>query len=402
MHRASHALDIFITVASSTDLFSTSEHKRVKIITASDLLSALTQQQGENLSFSGLKLVLCENLELLDSAYELGVALLLCHTQKHPVRFIGLSNSLNDPADLAAWLNVDPLALHSFQPSDRDQSLTIHTQTFTIPPSAALFKAMAKPAHAAIRASNNISSIIFVTSRGQCRSVARDLITQCALESGTTRGYLSNDMSEMRLEQALDSLQDRELFEFVSRGVGILHEEITRPDRKTMLQLYAEGVLRVLIAPRDACWSLRVRAACVVVMGTQNVRVMPGEEERKVREYSLTELVRMQGRAVMHGTAGHFHLFCQAEIKDTYTRFLNDGLPLESQLLETDELRRWYVDKRKDKSIATKQHAVDFLSFTFLAQRLLSNPTYYDGTSTSRDELLSEVIDALDEEVKLR
>lgn len=398
MRSGSNALDISMTFATPADIFSAPKQKLVRFVTAPDLLSALVNHNGHIPSLSGLKLILCENLELLDSAYEFGLSLLLHHTQKYPVRFIGLSSSLNDPADLAAWLNVDPLALHSFVPSDRDQSLNVHTQTFTIPQSAALFKAMAKPAHSAIRSSHNISSIVFVPSRGQCRPVARDLTTQAALESGTTRGYLLDDIPQYRLEQVLDRLEDRELVDFVSRGVGFFHEGIARSDRIAMLQLYAEGLLRVLVVPRDACWSLPVRAACVVVMGTQYVHVVPGEDERKVQEYSLAEVVRMQGRAVLHGTASHFHLFCQAESKDTYMRFLNHGLPLESQLLETDHLRRWYTDRRKDKSIATKQHAVDFLSFTFLAQRLLSNPTYYDGTSTSRDELLSHLVDTLDKD----
>ena len=105
------------------------------------MLTALTRQPDIKSSLFSLRLVLCESLELLDAVYELGVSLLLHATQPHPVRFIGLTSSLNDPADLAAWLNVDPLALHSFKPSDRDQALNVATLTFTIPQSAALFKA---------------------------------------------------------------------------------------------------------------------------------------------------------------------------------------------------------------------------------------------------------------------
>ncbi|KAL7282501.1 hypothetical protein ACG7TL_003972 [Trametes sanguinea] len=400
----SRAADAMVELATADRLFEKPTRKSVRVVTAAELFHAFARPQGRKETLSRLRMVLCESLELLDAVYELGVSLLLHATQTHPVRFLGLSNSLNDPADLAAWFDVDPLALHSFRPSDRDQALSVTTQTFTVPHSAALFKAMAKPAHTAIRAAPGEPAIVFVPSRTQCAPVALDLLTQCALEMESAKGYLPDDVSIERLERYLARLQNPDaLKDFITRGVGFFHDGIAKPDRLLMLELFADGLIRVLIVPREACWTLPVRATTVVVMGTQYVHVRPGDgnksgggDERQVREYALEEIVRMQGRAVRHRGAGHFHLFCQAEGKDTITRFLNDGLPLESKLLETDVLRSWYRDRRKDGSIPDKQAAVDVLSFTFLARRLVSNPAYYDARSTSVNELLSRIVDQLD------
>ncbi|KAF7790916.1 hypothetical protein EIP86_001874 [Pleurotus ostreatoroseus] len=341
-------------------------------------------------------MVLCENLELLDSAYELAVSLLIHATQQHPTRYVGLSSSLNDPADLGAWLGVNSTSLHSFRPSDRDQALTVSTHTFTIPQSAALFKAMAKPAHAAIQGTFGESAIVFVPSRGQCHSVARDLITQCALQMESTKGYLPDDISVEVLEDYLARLQDRSLVDFISRGIGFFHPDISKQDRTFILQLYAEGIVRVLIVPHDSCWTLPVRAACVVVMGTQYLHVSPDGQERQMRDYKLEELVRMQGRAVRHNNTGYFHLFCQTEGKDTFMRFLNDGLPLESKLLETEHARTMYQAIRSRGELRSKQDGVDMLSFTFLARRLESNPSYYDVPPGSRSERLSRIVDDLE------
>ena len=393
----SKALNVSVDLSTAENLFTKPSRKTIRVVTGAELLRSLPLSRLLDTSLSTLRLIVCENLELLDAPYELGVSILIHAAQTHPVRFVGLSNSLNDPADLAAWLDVDPLALHSFRPSDRDQSLTIHTQTFTIPQSAALFKAMAKPVHMAIQKVPGGPAIVFVPSRNLCRNIARDLITQCALETELDRGYLSDDVDVDALAHYRLRLQDAELLDFISRGIGFFHEGIAKEDRTVMLELYAEGRLRVLIVPRDACWALPVRATTVVVMGTQYLHVT--DEERQMRDYALEELVRMQGRAVRHDGAGHFHLFCQVESKDTFLRFLNDGLPLESKLLQTGVLRAWYHDRRKDGSIADKQQAVDALSFTFLARRLTSNPVYYDCSSTSINELLSRVVDSLDEEV---
>ncbi|KAK0190876.1 Sec63-domain-containing protein [Armillaria mellea] len=374
-------------------LLPSKKHRRVLLVSATLLLDALSRRDPST-PLAGLDLVVCEDLERLDATYELSISLLLHATQTCPTRFVCASNSLNDPGDLAAWLNIDPFALHSFRPRDRGQSLTTHTQTFSTPQSAALFKAMAKPAHTAIiRAGSEDTSggaLVFVPSRAQCRVTARDLITQCALEMETEAGYLPGRISQDFLDQYRMQLRDASLIDYILKGIGFFHEGIRREDRHLMMKLYAEGVLRVLIVPRESCWSVPARAGVVVVLGTQYFHAEDG-----LKDYDVTELVHMQGRAVRHLGNGEFYLFCQGEAKDTLVRFLNDGLPLESRLLESDQLAAWYTDQTTRGRLQSKQDVVDALSFTFLAQRISTNPDYYDCSSDSRDGNLSRIVDGL-------
>lgn len=365
--------------------------KTIQVLTAFQLLRAIVQVYDKRI-LERLHLVVCENLEQLDATYELGISLLRHATQNHPTRFVGFSSSLLDPSDLGHWLGVEPLALNSFRPRDRDQSLSFSPQVFTIPNSASLFKAMAKPAHSAIRsAPPGENAIVFVPSRDRCRSIARDLITQCTLEVVTDRGYLNNDFSNDYVEDRAARFQDSALQDFVLKGVGFYHEGLHKNDRNLTLELFAEGVIHVLLVPRYSCWTLPVRASVVVVMGTQYTTMT--DLDHQLHDYSLTELVRMQSRAVRHSGTGHFHLFCDVESKDTFARFLDDGLPLESSILDSQELEDFYVLKeRKNQSLA-KQDLVDMLSFTFLARRITSNPTYYGNTSPSLSESLSRVAD---------
>ncbi|KAF7301385.1 hypothetical protein MIND_00703700 [Mycena indigotica] len=376
-----------VVVASTTSL-TRPQGKAIHLITAGDLLRAISQRDPK-LPLRGLNLVLCESLEQLNPAYELGISLLRHAVQVCPTRFIGISNSLRDPTDMATWLKVDSPALFSFMPADRDQSLGVSTLTFTVPHSAALFKAMAKPAYTAVAAGE--SSIVFVPSRAQCQPIAYDLITQCALDRETDKGFLPETVSPERLEDYLARFRDSRLIDVVSRGIGFFHEGIQRSDRNLMLELYAEGIIRVLVVPRDSCWTLPVRAGVVVVMGTQYIHMSAEGGDRQLRDYELEEMVRMQSRAVRHAGSGHFHLFCQAEAKDTFMRFLSDGLPLESSLIGSPELFSWY----QSRAHLDKQQIVDALSFTFLAHRIVSNPTYYDCVGSSRDENLSRLVDDL-------
>ncbi|KAF9469005.1 Sec63 Brl domain-containing protein [Collybia nuda] len=391
---------VFVEQGMGSDSLIRPKGKSIRILTASHLLRTISTRDPA-ISLVGLDLVLCENLELLDATYELGISLLRHSTQSYPTRFVGISDSLNDATDLADWLGVDNSGLYSFRPRDRGQSLTFSTQTFTIPQSAALFKAMAKPAHTAIQAvPRGELALVFVPSRGQCRAIARDLITQCALEADTERGYLLESISNEYLEDYLVRLQDPTLIDFISKGVGFFHEGVHKLDRALMLELYAEGIIRVLIVPRDSCWTVPVRATVVIVMGTQYMHVGEEGTDRHWREYELTEVVQMQSRAVRHTGSGYFYLFCQAEAKDTFTRFLNEGLPLESQLLETEDMTRWCESQKKWGATFDEQHIVDVLSFTFLVRRVASNPAYYDCTSSSPTENISRVADGLLKKVR--
>ena len=372
--------------------------KEIRLTTSGHLLAALSEEKDLAQSYPGLQSVILENLEQLDPYYELAISSLRRVIQTQPTRVVGFSASLSDAADLATWLDVAPSAFHGFRPSDRDQSLRVVAHTFAIPHSAALFKATARPASAAILSVSHGPAIVFVPSRTHCHSVALDLIVNCTLETGAATGYLPSDASAAFLEQHVHRLQDRGLSDFISKGLGFFHSGLHKQDRATILELYAEGVVRVLVVARDACWALPVRAAVVVVMGTQYYAVQEDGAGRQLRNYTLEELVHMQGRAVRHGEVGHFHLFCQAEDKDTYMRFLEGGLPLESRLLDSDQLRRWYKYHRDGGHIRNKQEGVQALSWTFLARRVASNPTYYDSEG-SRDECLSRIVDKLEDSI---
>ncbi|KAF8309549.1 Sec63-domain-containing protein [Clavulina sp. PMI_390] len=443
--------------------------RNIDVVTPKSLMGWLETNPDKSY-LNSLGLVVCEGLELLDPVYELAVSILLHSTQTLPVRFIGITTSLSDSADLARWLRVHDDELYDFRPNDRDQSLSTTSQAFTIPPSSALFKAMVRPAHIALRTiSPNEAAVVFVPSRGQCRTIAHDLITQCAIEMDT-RGFLPPGASTDELEARLSQFKDRSLIDAMMHGIGVLNHGMLTSDRLFTLELFADGILRVLVVPREMCWTLPVRATLVLVFGTQYMRIparltqttgsstrmgpkkdshvvqqandttgsnaksgskaqSSGVDDRELKKYSVHELVRMQGLAVRHGRAGRFHLLCQAEERDTYMRFLEEGLPLESALMGnerlppreekassplhpqsndkspdpyhgSDALREWFAGRRAASSIRGKQDAMDMLSHTYLWRRMQSNPTYYDvdvveGGEKAQDAALSRFVDRL-------
>lgn len=381
---------------------------RVRVVTPRYLLDILTSQTHVN-SLDKIGLVVCEDLELMDESYEVVLSLLLHSSQSLPIRFVGICSSINDPIDLATWLRVPPEGCYSLRPSERDQALSITSQTFTIPHSAALFKAMSKPLYDTLRSvSQTETSIVFVPSRNQCVNCMEDLVRLCAVEM-SMRGFLGADIEPEALEPFLDRLKNVSFVDGLLKGIGIWHEGLDHSDAQIILQLFVEGVVRVLIVPRDAAWSIPVRAGLVVAMGTQYIKVTPGVAptssnhsgaERQIVEYTLHELVRMQGRAVRHAQTGRFHIMCQAEHRDAYMRFLHDGLPLESVLVDSPFLSKAIGDLRRKGLILNKQDALDFLGFTFLSRRIETNPVYYDAPEGGKDNVLSRLVDLIFDETE--
>lgn len=381
---------------------------QVWVVSSNCLLQLINHGHGKKI-LPDLGLILCEDLELLNDTYELGLSLLLHATQTKPVRTIGLAAALGDAEALADWLAVPPEGVYCFPPTERDQALSVTFQTFTIPYSAALMKAMAKPVYDSIHhLPITESAIIFVPSVPQCSSVIAELVTQCALGMNL-RGFLGEHISQDMLEGQASFLKNKDLLDGVMRGFGVWHGRMHQADKILMLRLFAEGIIRVMVIPRELCWSTPIRAGLVIAMGTQYaVGGYSGPDgsvkrsERRVIEYSLHELVRMQGRAVRHGKTGRFHILCQAEHRETYMRFLTDGLPLESQLLGDDDaetigsevLKTWLKDQRTRGTVKSQQDVMDFLSSTLLTRRVEKNPSYYDVVG-DRVVFFSRAVDSL-------
>lgn len=388
-------MGITIEVVTSSILFSSFSKKVVRLITPTILIQLMDQPQWTS-ALEALSMVVVENLELLDAELELSVSLLLHACQRLQTRFLGLSACLLDPTGLVNWLKISSSLLYAFQPKDREQDLRTLSQSFTLPYSAHLVKAMAKPAHTAIVSNTNDSILIFVPSRQQCKAVANDLVTRCLMDL-RMQGYRPNHVTDEHLAAYLHYLQDQSLVDLLNRGIGVFYDDMSRSDRALVLDMYEKGVVRVLILPRQACWSIPLRAGVVIAMGTQYVRLEGDKEkaDRQVKDYSFADILRMQGLAVRHGQSGQFYLFCPAEKKDILARFMDEGLPLESTLHRSPTLANWIRSRWKRGIISEndKQQTMDVLSWTYLARRMADNPTYYDTLPGSLNESLSRLVD---------
>ena len=290
-------------------------------------------------------------------------------------RLVALSVPLGNANDVGDWLGAGPGEVLNFAPSARPVPMEVHLQTFNVPHFPSLMIAMAKPAYLAIiEYAPAAPVLVFVPSRKQAKLTVDDILAYALADA-------DRDASESRflnierehLQPHLDRLQDAELAACVSQGIAYYYPGMARGDRRIVERLFEAGAIQVMVASRDAAWSLPVSAHLVLLLSLQTYE---GKEHRYV-DYPLTDVLQMVGKCTQPGEGGTSRcmLFCQANRKEYFKKFLAEGLPLESRLnsYAQDFLNAEIVAR----TVEDKQAAVDILTWTLMYRRLRKNPQVY-------------------------
>ncbi|GAB7322701.1 hypothetical protein MBLNU13_g03597t2 [Cladosporium sp. NU13] len=299
--------------------------------------------------------------------------------KKGDVRIVGMSTACANAMDLANWLGVKE-GLFNFRHSVRPVPLEIFIDGFPEQRGfCPLMQSMNRPTFLAIKAhSPDKPVIVFVASRRQTRLTAKDLINLCGMEENPRRFV---KMSEEDLALNLARVKDDALRESLSFGIGLHHAGLVESDRSLAEELFANNKIQVLVATSTLAWGVNLPAHLVVVKGTQYF-------DAKIEGYKdmdLTDVLQMLGRAgrPQFDTSGIARIFTQDSKKAFYKHFLHTGFPVESSLHNV--LDNHLGAEVSAETVATKQDALDYLTWTFFFRRLHKNPSYY-GLEIPADE----------------
>ncbi|KAF2761199.1 Sec63-domain-containing protein [Pseudovirgaria hyperparasitica] len=299
--------------------------------------------------------------------------------KKGSVRLLGMSTACANATDLGNWLGVKQ-GLFNFRHSVRPVPLEIFIDGFPEQRGfCPLMQSMNRPTFLAIKShSPNKPVIVFVASRRQTRLTAKDLINFCGMEDNPRRFV---GMSEDDLILNLSRVKDDSLREALSFGIGLHHAGLVESDRQLAEELFANNKIQILVATSTLAWGVNLPAHLVVVKGTQFF-------DAKIEGYKdmdLTDVLQMLGRAgrPQFDSSGVARIFTQEAKKPFYKHFLHTGFPVESSLHNV--LDNHLGAEISAKTVATKQDALDYLTWTFFFRRLHKNPSYY-GLKISADE----------------
>lgn len=298
---------------------------------------------------------------------------------KGSVRLVGMSTACANAMDLGNWLGVKE-GLFNFRHSVRPVPLEIFIDGFPEQRGfCPLMQSMNRPTFLAIKShSPDKPVIVFVASRRQTRLTAKDLINLCGMEDNPRRFV---KMAEDDLQLNLSRVKDEALREALSFGIGLHHAGLVEADRQLAEELFANNQIQILIATSTLAWGVNLPAHLVVVKGTQYF-------DAKIEGYKdmdLTDVLQMLGRAgrPQFDSSGIARIFTQDAKKAFYKHFLHTGFPVESSLHNV--LDNHLGAEVSAGTIATKQDALDYLTWTFFFRRLHKNPSYY-GLEISAEE----------------
>ena len=299
--------------------------------------------------------------------------------KKGSVRLVGMSTACANASDLANWLGVKE-GLFNFRHSVRPVPLEIFIDGFPEQRGfCPLMQSMNRPTFLAIKThSPDKPVIVFVASRRQTRLTARDLINFCGMEDNPRRFVR---MSEDDLALNLSRVKDEALREALSFGIGLHHAGLVETDRQLVEELFANNKIQILVATSTLAWGVNLPAHLVVVKGTQFFDA----KTEAYKDMDLTDVLQMLGRAgrPQFDSSGIARIFTQDAKKAFYKHFLHTGFPVESSLHLV--LSNHLGAEISAGTIATKQDALDYLTWTFFFRRIHKNPSYY-GLQISAEE----------------
>ena len=308
-----------------------------------------------------------------------------------PARLVGLSATLPNYRDVASFLRVDPIhGLFHFDGSYRPCPLRQEFIGVTDKKAIKQLKTMNDVCYTKVMeqvGQNKQQLLIFVHSRKETAKTAR-YIKDKALEMETIGQILRSDAASREiLEEESGQVMDRDLKELMPYGFGIHHAGMSRSDRSSVEDLFADGSLQVLVCTATLAWGVNLPAHTVIIKGTQ----IYSPEKGSWVELSPQDVLQMLGRAgrPQYDTFGEGIIITTQSEMQYYLSLMNQQLPIESQFISklADNLSAEVVLG----NVRTRDEAVEWLGYTYLFVRMLRSPGLYSvGAEYEGDNALEQ------------
>lgn len=290
-------------------------------------------------------------------------------------RLIALSATLPNYTDVAKFLRVPDDFIFYFDSSYRPCPLT---QQFCGIREQSALKRMAAMNDACYdkvfeSLSNNNQVIIFVHSRKDTVRTATWLKNKFLQTDNINKMKPQEAGSKEILLSESKNVKDPTLGKLFEYGIGIHHAGLTREDRSLSEDLFADGLLRVLVSTATLAWGVNLPAHTVIIKGTDVYSPEKGTWE----QLSPQDILQMLGRAgrPRYDTHGEGIIITKQSDLQYYLAILNQQLPIESQLMSRldDSVNAEIVLG----NIKSREDAIIWLTYTYLYIRMLVSPTLY-------------------------
>ena len=193
------------------------------------------------------------------------------------------------------------------------------------------------------------------------------------------------------------------MLHIIEYGIGYLYEGMNQLERQIVEELFKVEGISVLVITHGLKWEIDYKVFMVALLDTTYYDAV---SSRWV-DYSIPEMAqlmslpavserdRQKGREF---SAAKFVIYCQGAKKELYKKFLFEPYPLESSLHLN--LHNHFNSAVVSKSIGSKGEGIDWLTWTFMYRRLISNPNFYNLDQVEEEVISSYLSELIDETVE--
>ncbi|SCU90412.1 LADA_0F03884g1_1 [Lachancea dasiensis] len=290
-------------------------------------------------------------------------------------RIVALSATLPNYADVGRFLRLRKENLFffdsSYRPCPLAQQFCGITESNGIKKVNAMNQACYDKLLEVVKEGHQV--IVFVHSRKDTVRTALWLKNKLLDEENLKYFVKSEPGSREIVQREAETVSDTSLAELLQHGFGVHHAGLSKSDRSLSEDLFADGLLSVLVSTATLAWGVNLPAHAVIIKGTD----VYSPEKGTWTKLSPQDVLQMLGRAgrPRYDTYGEGIIITQQSSIQYYLAMLNHQLPIESQLIAnlSDIINSEIVLG----NLKTRNNAVDWLGFTYFFVRVLENPELY-------------------------
>ena len=340
------------------------------IVTTPEKWDVITRKQTDTSYTNLVRLLIIDEIHLLHDERGPVVEAIVARTIRRMeqtseyVRLVGLSATLPNYQDVAAFLRVEPTkGLFYFDASYRPCGLQQQFIGITEKKAIKRYQIMNEVCYEKVldQAGKN-QTLVFVHSRKETAKTAK-FLRDTAVEKETIMQFVKPDGATREiLTDEAGNVKDANLRDLLPFGFAIHHAGMSREDRGLVEELFADGSIQVLVCTATLAWGVNLPAHTVIIKGTQ---IYNPEKGRWV-ELSSQDMLQMLGRAgrPQFDTFGEGVIITNHSELQYYLSLLNQQLPIESQFVSklADNLNAEIVLG----TVRNRDEAVQWLGYTYL------------------------------------
>ncbi|CCH61478.1 hypothetical protein TBLA_0E04240 [Henningerozyma blattae CBS 6284] len=349
----------------------------------------ITRKNAENSIYGKIDLVIIDEIHLLHDQRgpvieNIVARSLRGHYSTRIPRLVGLSATLPNYMDVAKFLRVPDEGIFFFDSSYRPCPLS--QQFCSITEKSSIKKLHAQNIACYDKTLESLSEghqvIVFVHSRKDTARTAAWLRDQFSKNDHMNKLRKDDASSKHILTTESENAQNRQLQDLLKDGVGIHHAGLSREDRSLSEDLFADGLLQVLVSTATLAWGVNLPAHTVIIKGTEVYSPQHGTW----LPLSPQDILQMLGRAgrPRYDTYGEGIIITNQSEIQYYLSILNQQLPIESQLMSSilDSINAEVVSN----TITSRKDAIEWLKRTYLYVRMSISPETYNILPQENEE----------------